>query len=75
MLDKLCDLYALWHIERDRGWFQEHGRLSSTRSKAVLKTVNPLLADLRAHAGGLVDAFGIPEQQLDWHACGRSSAA
>ena len=30
VLDLLCSLYALWHIEQDRGWFQEHGRLSST---------------------------------------------
>jgi acyl-CoA oxidase len=64
VLNNLCSLYALWHVERDRGWFQEHGRLSSTRSKAVLKTVNHLLDDLRDHAEGLVEAFGVPEQQL-----------
>src|SRR4029079_16436052 len=36
VLDDLCSLYILSAIERERGWFQEHGRLSSTRSKAVL---------------------------------------
>jgi acyl-CoA oxidase len=64
VLDQLCSLYALWHVERDRGWFQEHGRISSTASKAVLKAVNGLCAELRPHAGALVDAFAVPEGQL-----------
>jgi acyl-CoA oxidase len=64
VLDQLCSLYALWHVERDRGWFQEHGKLSSTASKAVLKAVNHLCAQLRPQAGALVEAFGIPEAQL-----------
>ena len=63
-LDLLCDLHALWRIEQDRGWFQEHGRLSSTRSKAVLRAVNELCAQLRPHAGALVDAFAVPEATL-----------
>jgi acyl-CoA oxidase len=64
VLDDLCSLYVLAVIERDRGWFQEHGRLSSTRSKAVLKCVNGLCAKLRPHAAALVDAFGVPVQTL-----------
>jgi acyl-CoA oxidase len=64
LLGKVCDLYALWGIERDRGWFQEHGRLSSTRSKAVLKTVNQLCGELADDAGLLADAFGVPESAL-----------
>ena len=64
LLDRVCDLHALWRIEQDRAWFQEHGRLSSARSKAVLRTVNELCAQLRPDAGLLVDAFGIPEQVL-----------
>ncbi|HWT94753.1 MAG TPA: acyl-CoA dehydrogenase [Solirubrobacteraceae bacterium] len=64
VLDKLCSLYALSRIEADRGWFQEHGRLSSPRSKSVLKCVNKLCADLRPHAGLLVEAFGVPENAL-----------
>ena len=63
-LDDLCSLYVLAVIERDRGWFQEHGRLSSTRSKAVLKAVNQLCAKLRPQAGPLVDAFGVPVATL-----------
>jgi acyl-CoA oxidase len=64
LLDKLCSLHALAAIERERGWYQEHGRLSPPRSKAVIKTVNALCAELRPHAGALVDAFGVPENCL-----------
>jgi acyl-CoA oxidase len=64
LLDRVCDLYALSTIEADRGWFQEHGRLSSTRSKAVIKAVNSLCGQLRPHAQTLVEAFGVPETAL-----------
>ena len=61
VLDQLCSLFALSTIEADRGWFQEHGRLSSTRSKAVIKTVNRLCGELRPHAALLTEAYGVPE--------------
>jgi acyl-CoA oxidase len=64
LLDRVCDLHALSEIERDRAWFQEHGRLSSTRSKAVIRMVNDLLKELRPDALKLVDAFGIPDAAL-----------
>lgn len=64
LLDRVCDLYALSTIEADRGWFQEHGRLSSTRSKAVIKAVNLLCGQLRPHATTLIEAFGVPEASL-----------
>ena len=64
VLDKLCSLYALSRIEAERGWYQEHGKLSSTRSKAVIKAVNTLCGELREHAELLVDAFGVPEASL-----------
>ena len=64
VLARLCDLYALAEIERDRGWFQEHGRLSSTRSKAVIKAVNTACAELADHSGPLVEALGVPEAAL-----------
>ena len=63
-LGTLCDLYALACIERDRGWFQEHGRISSTRAKAVTREVGELCTRLRPHAWELVDAFGIPDEIL-----------
>jgi acyl-CoA oxidase len=64
LLQRVCDLYALSTIEADRGWFQEHGRLSSTRSKAVIKAVNTLCGELRPHATTLIEAFGVPEASL-----------
>jgi acyl-CoA oxidase len=64
LLDRVCHLHALAEIERDRAWFQEHGRLSSTRSKAVIRSVNELCAELRPDALKLVDAFGIPDAVL-----------
>ena len=64
VLDRLCDLHALSKIENDRGWFQEHGRLSGERSKATVKEVNRLCAGVRELAGPLVDAFGIPDEVL-----------
>jgi acyl-CoA oxidase len=64
LLDKLCSLHALSAVERERGWYQEHGRLSPPRSKAVIKMVNTLCAELRPHAEALVEAFGVPESCL-----------
>jgi acyl-CoA oxidase len=64
LLDKLCTLHALSVFERERGWFQEHGRFSSTRSKAIIKAVNASCAELAPHAATLVDAFGVPATSL-----------
>jgi acyl-CoA oxidase len=62
LLDKVCDLYALWTIEQDKAWFLEHGRLTATRAKALTATINQLLRELRPHMITLVDAFAIPEE-------------
>jgi acyl-CoA oxidase len=64
LLDRLCTLYALTRIEAERAWYQEHGRLSSTRSKAVIKAVNALCEEIAPRAGTLVEAFGIPQTCL-----------
>ncbi|HWB66485.1 MAG TPA: acyl-CoA dehydrogenase [Mycobacteriales bacterium] len=61
VLGRLCDLHALSTIERHRGWFLEHNRITATRSKAIIAAVNDLCRQLRPHAEALVDAFGIPE--------------
>jgi acyl-CoA oxidase len=63
-LDRLRSLYALSTIEAERGYYQEHGRLSGARSKAVIKAVNTLCGELRPDARALVDAFGVPENVL-----------
>jgi acyl-CoA oxidase len=64
LLDRVCDLHALSVIERERGWFLEHNRLTPSRSKAVTTTVNELCRELREYAELLVDAFGIPDELL-----------
>ena len=64
LMSRVCDLFALATIEADRAWFQEHGRISSTRAKAITRAVNSLCADLRPDARMLVDAFGIPDGVL-----------
>ncbi|WP_183095722.1 acyl-CoA dehydrogenase family protein [Nocardioides stalactiti] len=63
-LNLLCDLHALSSIEADRGWFMEHGRLTSVRSKAISREVNALCRRVRPHAGDLVRAFGVPTEML-----------
>lgn len=63
-LGLLCDLYALSTIEADRGWFQEHGRLSAARSKAISREINDLCAKIRPLALDFVDAFGVPREML-----------
>ncbi len=63
-LGLVCDLYALYEIESDRGFFQEHGRLTGSRCKAITREVNRLCNEVREQAGALVDAFGIPDQIL-----------
>jgi len=64
LLDLVCDLHVLSHLERDRAWFLEHSRITPARGKAVTATVNALCGELRPHAGLLVDAFGIPDVVL-----------
>ena len=63
-LGLLCDLHALATIEVDRAWFMEHGRLSSTRSKAISREVNALCRRVRPIAVDLADAFGVPDEVL-----------
>ena len=63
-LGRLCDLYALYQIESDRGYLQEHGRLTGPRCKAITREVNRLCDEVRGDAEALVDAFGIPDQVL-----------
>jgi acyl-CoA oxidase len=63
-LSSVCDLYALYEIESDRGFLQEHGRLNGPRCKAITREVNRLCNEVRGIAAPLVDAFGIPDQVL-----------
>jgi len=58
----LCDLFSLSTLEADRGWFMEHGRLSSARAKAISREVDNLCRKIRPIALDLVDAFGVPAE-------------
>jgi acyl-CoA oxidase len=63
-LSTVCNLYALHTIETERGFFQEHGRLTGARCKAITREVNDLCNEVREISGELVDAFGIPDAVL-----------
>jgi acyl-CoA oxidase len=63
-LTELADLFALWHIERDSGWFQEVGYLEGSKAAAIRALVNRLCRGVRRQAVPLVDAFGIPDAVL-----------
>ena len=64
VLGMVCDLYALHNIESDRGFYQEHGRLSGPRCKQITREVNRLCNEIRGQADRLVDGFGIPDAVL-----------
>lgn len=64
LLDSVTDLFALSTVERHRGWYLVHGRLTSTGSKAVIRSVGVLCKDLAPQARTLVDAFAIPDAWL-----------
>ena len=51
-LGLLLDLFALSTIEADRGWFMEHGRLSSQRSKAISREVGLAVPQAAPHRRG-----------------------
>jgi acyl-CoA oxidase len=63
-LSQLCDLYALQNVEADKGFYQEHGRLTGPRCKQITREVNRLCNEVRQQAGLLVDALGVPDSIL-----------
>jgi acyl-CoA oxidase len=63
-LESLAQLHALDCIERDRGWFLEHGYIEAGKAKAIRKQVLALCAEIRPLALPLVDAFAIPDALL-----------
>jgi acyl-CoA oxidase len=64
ILVKLCQLYALSQIERNKGWYLEDGYMEGTKTKAIRKMVNQLCWEIRPDAVSLVEAFGIPKSCL-----------
>lgn len=64
-LGMLCDLYVLDIVDGDKGWFLEHNRLTTERTKAATAARNRLCTKLAGKARTLVDAFAIPEFVFD----------
>lgn len=64
MLKKLCDLFALSQIEKNKGWYLEHDYMTGTKTKAIRKLVNKLCWEVRQEAVPLVEAFKIPTSCL-----------
>ena len=65
VLERLADLHVLSLLERERAWFVEHGRISTSTSRSVAGAVDDLCVTLRPHARALVDGFGIPAAWLE----------
>ena len=63
-LKRLCDLFALSRIERDKGWFLENGALRAVKSRAITRLVDELCQEIRHDAVHYVDGFGIPDSCL-----------
>ncbi len=64
ILKKLCDLFALSTIEKNKGWYLEHDYMVGTKTKAIRREVNSLVKEIRQEAVPLVNAFKIPENCL-----------
>ena len=64
ILERLEQLFALWRLEQDRGWFLEHGYFEPGKAKAIRRLVNILCRDIRGQALPLAEAFGIPTELL-----------
>lgn len=63
-LRKLCRLFALSQIEKNKGWYLEHGYLEGVKTKAIRRMVTRLCWEIRQEAIPLTDAFAIPDKCL-----------
>jgi acyl-CoA oxidase len=61
---KICQLYALSQIEKNKGWYLEDGYMEAVKTKAIRKMVNQLCWEIRPDAVSLVNAFAIPDNCL-----------
>jgi acyl-CoA oxidase len=61
---KICQLYALSQIEKNKGWYLEDGYMEAVKTKAIRKMVNQLCWEIRPDAVSLVNAFDIPDNCL-----------
>jgi acyl-CoA oxidase len=61
VLRKLCNLFALSQIEKNKGWYLEQGYMEGSKTKAIRKLMNQLCWEIRQEAVPLVEAFKIPD--------------
>ena len=64
ILTKLCQLFALSQMEKNKGWYLEHDYMAGVKTKAIRKMINQLCLEVRENAVPLVNAFEIPESCL-----------
>ncbi len=64
VLLKLCQLFALESMERNKGFYLENDYVSGSKTKAIRRVVTKLCQELRPDALGLVESFNIPEEIL-----------
>ncbi|MGD2114436.1 MAG: acyl-CoA dehydrogenase [Acidobacteriota bacterium] len=64
LLASVGDLHALATLEAEKGFYLEHGLFDPPKSRAIRTLVNELCRELRPHAGGLVDGFGLGGEVL-----------
>lgn len=63
-LRKLCQLFALTQLEKNKGWYLEQDYMAGVKTKAIRKLINQLCWEVRQDAVALVDAFKIPKECL-----------
>mmetsp|Transcript_37128 Transcript_37128/g.58451 ORF Transcript_37128/g.58451 Transcript_37128/m.58451 type:complete len:729 (-) Transcript_37128:41-2227(-) len=72
MLDRLCRLYGLSHLEKDIAWFLHEGVLNRNNTVGLSQVVRNVCAELSEYADELVEGFGVPQTpheapiQGDW---------
>jgi acyl-CoA oxidase len=64
ILTKLCNLFAISQLDKNKGWYLEQGYMDGVKTKAIRKVLNQLCWEVRQEAVPLVNSFGIPERAL-----------
>jgi acyl-CoA oxidase len=63
-LNKLCVLFALNQLDKNKGWYLENGYMEGVKTKEIRKHLNQVCWEVRQDAVPLTDAFKIPEACL-----------
>ena len=63
-LDRCLDLWALWRIEADVGWYLENAIFESQKATAIRDEVEQLIDEVAEDALTLTEGFAIPDACL-----------